>query len=219
MSKTVTPITDVSPVELLPAQPALPSAPPPPGLAALPDPISAHTPQAPVQPAAASPPSPQPPSVLNMEIPQLGSRIPVLLPGQRVVVDRFGDGVVRFFGLHHADKKLRCGVELDEAVGLNDGTVAVTHALVIYSPLPLRGTATLNVRTSMVCSWTSARCAPWHPYSDPTPTLWRAESRMPGFVYQRCAIYLLFRSRSRLNKVCYVCVLRKMSAFSKVVPG
>ena len=45
--------------------------------------------------------------------------------GMRVVVDMLGEGVLRFFGPHHRDGKLRCGVELDSAVGINNGTIGV----------------------------------------------------------------------------------------------
>ena len=45
--------------------------------------------------------------------------------GMRVVVDKFGEGVLRFFGPHHRDGKPRCGVELDSAVGINNGTIGV----------------------------------------------------------------------------------------------
>jgi len=38
-------------------------------------------------------------------------------------VKTFGVGTVRFFGPHHVDGKNRCGVELDEYIGLNDGTI------------------------------------------------------------------------------------------------
>ena len=47
--------------------------------------------------------------------------------GLRVAVDKFGDGTLRFFGPHHRDGKQRCGVELDEANGINNGTIGVSH--------------------------------------------------------------------------------------------
>jgi len=43
--------------------------------------------------------------------------------GLRVAVEKFGDGTLRFFGPHHRDGKPRCGVELDEANGINNGTI------------------------------------------------------------------------------------------------
>jgi len=43
--------------------------------------------------------------------------------GKRVTVVKFGVGTLRFFGPHHRDGKPRCGVELDEANGINNGTV------------------------------------------------------------------------------------------------
>ena len=43
--------------------------------------------------------------------------------GDRVSVIGRGCGVVRFVGQHHVDGTPRVGVELDEATGLNDGTV------------------------------------------------------------------------------------------------
>ena len=47
--------------------------------------------------------------------------------GKRVTVTNFGPGVLRFFGPHHRDGKPRCGVELDEATGINNGTVGVSR--------------------------------------------------------------------------------------------
>jgi hypothetical protein len=46
--------------------------------------------------------------------------------GQRVVVKDFGPGVLRFYGMHAKDGKPRCGVELDEPKGLNNGTAGVS---------------------------------------------------------------------------------------------
>jgi len=43
--------------------------------------------------------------------------------GKRVTVTNFGEGVLRFFGPHHRDGKPRCGVELNSAIGINNGTV------------------------------------------------------------------------------------------------
>jgi len=43
--------------------------------------------------------------------------------GLRVTVQKFGVGTLRFFGPHHRDGKNRCGVELDEAIGINNGTM------------------------------------------------------------------------------------------------
>ena len=45
--------------------------------------------------------------------------------GDRVTVEDKGDGVVRFVGPHAMSGKLRIGVELDQALGKNNGTVKV----------------------------------------------------------------------------------------------
>ena len=52
--------------------------------------------------------------------------------GSRVSVVKFGPGVLRFFGPHHRDGKHRCGVELDEPIGLNNGTVGVRIFFVLF---------------------------------------------------------------------------------------
>eukprot|EP00043_Microstomoeca_roanoka_P011984 m.113312 g.113312 ORF g.113312 m.113312 type:complete len:2350 (-) comp15356_c3_seq1:622-7671(-) len=45
--------------------------------------------------------------------------------GCRVRVEAYScDGTLRFFGKHHVKGILRCGVELDEPIGLNNGTVS-----------------------------------------------------------------------------------------------
>ena len=46
--------------------------------------------------------------------------------GMRVAVQTFCEGTLRFFGPHHRDGKPRCGVELDQPLGLNNGTVGVS---------------------------------------------------------------------------------------------
>jgi hypothetical protein len=47
--------------------------------------------------------------------------------GRRVLVQGYScSGVLRFIGPHHERGTLRCGVELDEAMGKNDGTVGVS---------------------------------------------------------------------------------------------
>jgi dynactin complex subunit len=33
------------------------------------------------------------------------------------------EGVLRFFGMHKVKKVMRCGVEMDEPVGKNNGTI------------------------------------------------------------------------------------------------
>jgi len=46
--------------------------------------------------------------------------------GRRVAVDGYDvQGTLRFFGQHAVKAGLRCGVELDEAVGRNNGTITV----------------------------------------------------------------------------------------------
>lgn len=49
--------------------------------------------------------------------------------GSRVIVDKFGEGVLRFFGPHHRDGKNRCGVELFTPTGINNGTIGVGYSL------------------------------------------------------------------------------------------
>ena len=47
-----------------------------------------------------------------------------LVVGDRVAVDGYAcEGMVRFLGPHHATGKQRIGIELDEDVGMNDGTI------------------------------------------------------------------------------------------------
>jgi hypothetical protein len=47
--------------------------------------------------------------------------------GQQVSVQGYScGGVLRFLGPHHERSTVRCGVELDEAIGKNDGTVGVS---------------------------------------------------------------------------------------------
>ena len=44
--------------------------------------------------------------------------------GKRVTVEGYScSGVLRFFGMHHERNSPRCGVELDEPFGKNNGTV------------------------------------------------------------------------------------------------
>lgn len=38
---------------------------------------------------------------------------------------RYGGGYLRYYGPHSVHGRLRCGVELDEAVGLNNGNVCI----------------------------------------------------------------------------------------------
>lgn len=45
--------------------------------------------------------------------------------GKRVLVQGYCGGVLRFYGPHKKRSTLRCGVVLDEPVGMNDGTVGV----------------------------------------------------------------------------------------------
>jgi hypothetical protein len=71
--------------------------------------------------------------------------------GKRVTVTNFGEGVLRFFGPHHRDGKPRCGVELNSAIGINNGTVGVSFSYAWYSLC--RTSSTLNVRPSEVCWW------------------------------------------------------------------
>ena len=49
--------------------------------------------------------------------------------GSRVAVEGKGNGVVRFVGLHAENGKPRIGVELDDPVGKNNGTVKVCGVL------------------------------------------------------------------------------------------
>ena len=55
--------------------------------------------------------------------------------GKRVTVLKYGVGTLRFFGPHHRDGKPRCGVELDEANGINNGTVGVRLFPFLSRPL------------------------------------------------------------------------------------
>lgn len=43
--------------------------------------------------------------------------------GKRVIVQGYCGGYLRFFGFHATHGRLRCGIELDRPVGLNNGTV------------------------------------------------------------------------------------------------
>ena len=43
--------------------------------------------------------------------------------GKRVLVKGFGAGTLRYYGKHATKPGYRCGVELDEAIGKNNGTV------------------------------------------------------------------------------------------------
>jgi hypothetical protein len=44
--------------------------------------------------------------------------------GTRVAVEGYDcPGTIRFVGQHHVERSLRCGIELDEAVGRNNGTI------------------------------------------------------------------------------------------------
>lgn len=43
--------------------------------------------------------------------------------GSKVIVEGMGAGTLMFYGLHHKKSSPRCGVELDEANGKNNGTV------------------------------------------------------------------------------------------------
>ena len=43
--------------------------------------------------------------------------------GSRVDVVGYGMGTLRYFGPHKVKRSPRCGVELDDAVGNNNGTV------------------------------------------------------------------------------------------------
>ena len=49
--------------------------------------------------------------------------------GDRVAVEGKGNGVVRFVGLHAENGQPRIGVELDDPVGKNNGTVKVCGVL------------------------------------------------------------------------------------------
>ena len=57
---------------------------------------------------------------------QVGGDVSV---GDRVAVEGKGNGVVRFVGLHAENGKPRIGVELDDPVGKNNGTVKVCGVL------------------------------------------------------------------------------------------
>lgn len=82
--------------------------------------------------------------------------------GQRVRVNGFCEGVLRFYGSHHRDGKPRCGVSLDQPIGLNNGTVGVCFFLSLSPLLPLvmltigRTISTSRAQPSMVCWWTPA---------------------------------------------------------------
>lgn len=43
--------------------------------------------------------------------------------GKRVFVSGYGEGTLQFVGMHHEKNELRCGVELGEPKGRNNGTV------------------------------------------------------------------------------------------------
>ena len=46
--------------------------------------------------------------------------------GKRVKIEGYScQGILRFFGPHNSKPGLRCGVELDEPAGKNNGTVQV----------------------------------------------------------------------------------------------
>ena len=53
----------------------------------------------------------------------MGHRFSPSMIGQRVVVKGFGPGILRFYGPHAYKPGYRCGVQLDEPKGLNNGTV------------------------------------------------------------------------------------------------
>lgn len=65
--------------------------------------------------------------------------------GSRVTIDGYDcAGTLRFYGRHHTKNSLRCGVDLDEPIGNNNGTVDVS-----FKKIPmdnrLRAINTLNV--------------------------------------------------------------------------
>ena len=43
--------------------------------------------------------------------------------GRRVTVSKYGQGIVMFVGSHHVHGVPRIGVELDQPLGINNGTV------------------------------------------------------------------------------------------------
>ena len=83
--------------------------------------------------------------------------------GRRCVVEGYEvQGVVRFVGAHATKKGPRVGVELDEAVGINNGTIAVsqdkTPSVALLSCTHIyvsscRDNTTLHAQSTMACSW------------------------------------------------------------------
>jgi len=80
--------------------------------------------------------------------------------GQRVAVEGYETpGTLRYYGPHATKEGMRCGVELAEPVGLNNGTIKVGasrmldyHILSKAFVRPLRRvTGTLTLRTSTAC--------------------------------------------------------------------
>ena len=47
-------------------------------------------------------------------------------------MDGYGEGVVRFIGLHNNDKTERIGIELYEPLGKNNGTVRVRYIIFVF---------------------------------------------------------------------------------------
>ena len=72
--------------------------------------------------------------------------------GMRVAVEKFGEGTLRFFGPHHRDGKPRCGVELDEANGINNGTVGVGYVHYSSASLtPIGSTVHFSIILNPLC--------------------------------------------------------------------
>jgi hypothetical protein len=76
--------------------------------------------------AAVVKPTPRPGDARPMQIKSREAGFKEADVGERVVVKDFGPGVLRFYGMHAKDGKPRCGVELDEPKGLNNGTAGVS---------------------------------------------------------------------------------------------
>ena len=91
--------------------------------------------------------------------------------GRRCVVEGYEvQGVVRFVGAHATKKGPRVGVELDEAVGINNGTIAVsqdkTPSVALLSCTHIyvsscRDNTTLRAQSTTACSWRCKRLSYW----------------------------------------------------------